>query len=59
VNIRIGQLARCNVLSRYLKKIRLLKFCYVPATSAALSKGIFAAATNGTNQTNKADSMCH
>ncbi len=25
---------------RYLKKIRLLKFCYVPATSAASSKCI-------------------
>jgi hypothetical protein len=28
---------------RYLKKSRLLKFCYEPATSAASSKGIFAA----------------
>ncbi len=39
---------------RYIKKSRLLKFCYVPAASAASSKGIFAAATNSTNQTNKA-----
>jgi hypothetical protein len=44
---------------RYLKKSRLLKFCYVPATSAASSKGIFAAATNSINQTNKAVSTCH
>ncbi len=36
---------------RYLKKSRLLKFCHVPATSAAFSKDIFAAATNSTNQT--------
>jgi hypothetical protein len=33
--------------------------CYVPATSACSSKGIFEAATNSTNQTNKAGSMCH
>ncbi len=38
---------------RYLKKSRLLKFCYVPATSAAFSKGILAAANKSTNQTNK------
>jgi hypothetical protein len=31
----------------------------VPATSAAFSKGIFAAATNRTNQRNKAGGMCH
>jgi hypothetical protein len=36
----------------------LLKFCYVPATSAASSKGIFAVATNITNQTNKAGGTC-
>jgi hypothetical protein len=36
----------------------MLKF-YVLATSAAFVKGIFLAATNSTNQTNKADSMCH
>ncbi len=41
---------------RYLKNSRLLKFCYVPATSAAFSKGIFVVATNSTNQTNKAGS---
>jgi hypothetical protein len=44
---------------RYLKISRLLKFCYVPATSAAFSRGIFAAATNSTNQTNKAGRTCH
>ncbi len=43
----------------YLKKSRLLKFYYVPSTSSASSEGIFAAATNSTNQTNKAGSMCH
>ncbi len=32
----------------------MLKFCYVPATSAASFKGIFVAATNSTNWTNKA-----
>jgi len=37
----------------------LLKFCYVPATRAASSKGILVAATNSTIQTNKADSTCH
>ncbi len=48
-----------GVIHRYLKKSRLLKFCYVPSTSAAFSKGIFAAATNSTNQTNKAGWTCH
>jgi hypothetical protein len=42
-----------------LYKCRLLKCFYVPATSAASSKGIFAAATNSTNQTNKAGGTCH
>ncbi len=46
-------------IHRYLKKNRLLKFCYVPATSAASSKGIFVEVTNSTNQTNKAGSMWH
>jgi hypothetical protein len=32
----------------------MLKFCYVPATSTASCEGIFAAATNSTNQTNNA-----
>ncbi len=40
-------------------KSRMLKFCYVPATSTASSKGIIAAATNSTNQTNKAGGSCH
>ncbi len=44
---------------RYLNKSRLLKFCYVPATSAAFSKGIFVAATISTNKRNKAGSSCH
>ncbi len=48
-----------SLVHRYLKKCRLLKFWYVPATSTAYSKGIFAAATNSTNQTNKEGSMCH
>ncbi len=47
----------CN--HRYLKKSRLYQFCYVPATSAASSKGIFEADTNSTNQTNKAGGMWH
>ncbi len=34
-------------------------FCYVPATSAASSNGIFAAATNSSNQTNKAGGTSH
>ncbi len=42
---------------RYLKKSRLIKFFYVPATSTWSSKGIFAEATNRTNQTNKAGGM--
>ncbi len=39
---------------RYLKKSRLLNFCYVPATIATYSKGFFVVATNSTSQTNKA-----
>ncbi len=39
---------------RYLKKIRLFKFCHVRTTNAASSKGIFVATTDSTNQTNKA-----
>jgi hypothetical protein len=39
---------------RYVKKSRLLKFCYVPAISAASSKGIFAAITNSTKKTSEA-----
>jgi hypothetical protein len=46
-------------IHRYLKKSRLLKFCYVRAISAASSEGIFVKATNRTNQTNKAGVMCH
>jgi hypothetical protein len=38
---------------RYLKKSRLLKFCYVPTTSTAFSNGMFEAANNSTNQANK------
>jgi len=44
---------------RYLNKSRLLKFCCVPATSAAFSNGIFVVATNSTNQTNMAGGTCH
>ncbi len=46
-------------VQRYLKKSRLLKFCHMPAASAASSTGIFAAAANSINQTNKAGSMRH
>ncbi len=41
------------------RKYRLLKVCYVPTTSAASSKALFAAAINSTNLTNKAGDMCH
>jgi hypothetical protein len=34
------------------RKYRLLKVCYVPATSAASSKAFFAVANNSTNETN-------
>ncbi len=44
---------------RYLKKNRSFKFCYMPATSIASSKGIFAVATNNANLTNKGGSTCH
>ncbi len=37
----------------------MLKFCYVPATRAASSKGIFVAAASGTNQTIRAVGACH
>jgi hypothetical protein len=46
-----------NVLNenhRYLKKSRLLKFCYVAPIGIASSKSISAAPTNSTNHTNKA-----
>jgi hypothetical protein len=38
-----------HLIHRYLKKSRLLKFCYVPSTSLAFSKGKFVIATNSTN----------
>jgi hypothetical protein len=44
------------------RKYRLPKVCYVPATSdtfLAFLSFSFAAATNSTNQTNKAGSTCH
>ncbi len=44
---------------RYLRKNRFIKFCYLPATSTASSKGIFVAATNSANETNKAGGTCH
>ncbi len=51
-------MGQCSV-HKYLKKSRLMKFCYALATSAAPSKDTFAVATNSTNQTNKAVSTCH
>ncbi len=42
---------------RYIKKSRLLKFCYAPITSVTFSKGIFAVATNCTDKTNTAGSI--
>jgi hypothetical protein len=55
------QTSRLYMPHRYLKKSRLLKFCYVTvtATSAAFSKGIFAVANNSTIQTSKAGSTYH
>ncbi len=47
-----------EVQAKILKKSRLLKFCYVPA-SAWSSKGIFAVFTSSTSQRNKAGSMNH
>jgi hypothetical protein len=41
-------------MTQISRKSRWLEFCYLPATSACYFKGIFAAATNSTNQTNKA-----
>jgi hypothetical protein len=46
-----------DALPKISEKSRLLKFCYVPATSAWSSEGIFAAATNSTNQANQASSI--
>jgi hypothetical protein len=46
-----------NANHRYLIN-RLLKFCYVPATSATVL-AFFASATNSPNETNKAGGMCH
>ncbi len=40
------------------KKTRLLKFCYVHSYQLLLLQGYFAAATDSTNQTNKAGNMC-
>ena len=34
-------------------------FCYLPASSAASSMGIFATAAYSANQTNKGGGMCH
>ncbi len=44
---------------RYPRKSRWLKFCYVHAISAWSPKGIFAAATNSSNWTNKAGCTHH
>ncbi len=41
------------------RKNRLLKGCYVPATSACTSKAFFASAINNTNETNKAGGTRH
>ncbi len=52
-------LANLRVAHRYLKKSRLFKFSHVPTTSTWSSKGILAAVTNSTNQTNNARGMRH
>jgi hypothetical protein len=54
----VAAVAVSALTHRYLMKSRLLKFCYVPATSTASSKGIFVVVTNSTNQTNKAGGIC-
>jgi hypothetical protein len=41
------------------RKNRLLKVCYVPATSTTFLAFFIAVAINSTNETNKASSMCH
>ncbi len=60
VLLNFGIAAAVDIISnhRYLKKNRLLRFCYVPATCAAPSECTFAAATNSTKQTTKADGTC-
>ncbi len=60
VLLNFGIAAAVDIISnhRYLKKNRLPKCCYVPATSTASSKSIFVAATNSTKQTTTADGTC-
>jgi hypothetical protein len=51
----LATLAAATIDIKFLQN-RLLKVCYVPATSAAYSKAFFAAAINSTNKINKAGS---
>ena len=48
-----------NVIDIESLQNRLLKVCYVAATSAGLSRVLFAVVINSTNEANKAGSMCH
>ncbi len=57
--IHIIQKLAADSIHRYLNKRRLLKFCCMPATSAAFSKGIFVATTNSTNQKHKTVGAWH
>ncbi len=41
------------------KEKQIAQGCYVFTTTADTSNGIFVAATNSTNQTNKAGGTCH
>ena len=61
--ISIVELNLAGSIHRYRKSLnRLLKVCYVPATSAvsiAFFSSFFAAAINSTNEANKAAGMRH
>jgi hypothetical protein len=57
--VQIGSTNSHYLVHRYIKNSRLLKFCHVPATSAAFAKDVFVVVNNSTNQTNKEGSMCY
>ncbi len=55
----IGNLRESQFNSKISKvQNRLLKVCYMPATSASLSGFFFAEAINSTNEANKAGGTC-
>ncbi len=50
----------CGIIIDIYRKVKeKLKFCYVPASTAAFSRTFCAMATNSTNQTNKAGGTFH